>query len=125
MRGVDRPQHGRNSGRVLERGDEAAAILALDPGRAAAGARGPERLRRVVHVRREARNRHLARPDTLPEQPPQLVQSLARLGGDDDERRAPEAVLGQEAPDVGAPGVNVPGREEIGLVQNDRHRRRV
>jgi len=50
VRGVDSPQHGRNPGRILERGGEAAAILALDPDRTAVAARGPERLRRVVHV---------------------------------------------------------------------------
>ncbi len=86
----------------------------------AAGA--PERLRGVVHVRREPRDRGVARPDALCEQPPQLVQALAGLGGDDQERRAADAVLVQESPDIGAPGVHVPGGEEIGLVQDDRHR---
>ena len=34
MRGLDRPQDGRNAGSILERSDETAAILASDPGRA-------------------------------------------------------------------------------------------
>ena len=125
MRGLDRSEDGRDSGRVLEGSGKAAAILAPDAGRAFIAARAAERLRRVVHVRRQPRDRGVTRPDALCEQPPQLVDTLPRLRGDDQERRTADTVLGQEAPDVGAPGVNVTRGEEIGLVEDDRHRLRV
>ena len=70
MRGLDRSQDGRDSGRVLERDGEAAAVLAPDPCRPPVAARGTERARRVVHVRRKSRERGVARPDALGEQTP-------------------------------------------------------
>jgi hypothetical protein len=121
VRRVDRPQDCGNAGRVLERRGEAAAILALDPGRAAF-ADAVERLDGVVHVCGQTRHRCVPGPDALGEQAPQVVEAGAGLGGDDDERRVPHAVRGEEPSDVGTPGVDVLRGEKIGLVEDDRHR---
>ena len=122
MRGVDRSQDGGNAAGVLERSDETAAIFAPDPGRASVPACVLECLHGVVDICGEPRNRRIARPDALREQAPQVVESLARLGRDDENRCFAHTVLGEKARDVGTPGVDVPRGEEIGLVQDDRHR---
>ena len=107
MRGLDRSEDGWNSGCVLERGGEAAAVLTPNAGRIVAVARAAERFRRVLDVGREPRDRGVACPDALCEQTSQLLQSLARLGGNNQERRTAHTVLGQKAADIGAPGVDV------------------
>ena len=124
MRVADRAHDRGDTRRLLERRKQLLAVTASNAARAP-GATCCERLERALEIGGEPGDGSVAGGDPLREQPAQLRNTVPGARRDDREGKLRHAVLGEEALHVLAPCSHVGRAEQVGLVEDDRHGRRV